>query len=80
MLIFQVPKERCSTFEREPPEKRCRTKTEIECRSEPAEKCKNVVATECNMMPVRKCPTSQAKQEKCSKQCQPVFWCKVCQN
>lgn len=79
-IFFQVPRERCFNYERDPKPKVCRTKTRIECRTEPKEKCKNVVATECRPMPRRKCRRPKAKQEKCSQNCQPVFWCKVCQS
>ena len=79
-VFFQVPREKCVTFEREPREPTCRTKTQTKCRIEPKTKCRNVVTTECQMMPRRKCPGPKTKTEKCSQSCQPVFWCKVCQN
>ena len=79
-VFLQVPREKCVTFEREPREPTCRTKTQTKCRIEPKTKCRNVVTTECQMMPRRKCPGPKTKTEKCSQSCQPVFWCKVCQN
>ncbi len=78
MFSIKVPREVCSTFEREPREPSCRTKTRVECRTEPTQKCHNVVGRECRMMPRQKCDR-QPQTEKCSQKCQPVYWCKVCQ-
>ena len=75
-VLQQLSRERCFNYECDPKPKVCRTKKRIECRTEPKEQCKNVVAAE---MPRRKRRRPKAKQDKCSQNCQPVFWCKVCQ-
>ena len=77
VLSFQVPKERCSKFERDPKPPVCRTANRLECKNVPQEECRQVIDTKCQQVPRQKC--QQAKKSKCQQICEPVYWCKVCQ-
>ena len=74
---FQVPKEKCSTFERDPKPPVCRTANRLECKNTPQEECRQVIDTQCQQVPRQKCQTP--KKSKCQQICEPVYWCKVCQ-
>ena len=77
ILYFQVPKEKCSTFERDPKPQVCRTANRLECKNVPQEECRQVIDTKCQQVPRQKCQTAQ--KSKCQQICEPVYWCKVCQ-
>lgn len=73
-----MPREKCTTFERDPVPGRCRTETRMECRTEPRQECREVVDTECRQVPKQRCDGG-TKREQCNQVCEPVYWCKVCQ-
>ena len=76
-IVLQVPKEKCSTFERDPKPPVCRTANRLECKNVPQEECRQVIDTKCQQVPRQKCQTP--KKSKCQQICEPVYWCKVCQ-
>ena len=74
----KVPREKCTTFERDPKPGQCRQETRMKCRQEQNEHCQDVVGQNCKQVKRQKCEPAP-KREKCNQKCEPVYWCKVCQ-
>lgn len=72
-----TPREECRAVVGEPVPGKCRLTTKLDCTNTPRERCSKTFTSECRKAPQKKC--TDRKSQNCKMECEPVYWCKMCE-